>query len=45
MLGQLSNENKDIVIMGDFNINLINYNNDKHSGHFFDTMLYQSFLP
>ena len=45
MLGQLSNENKDIVIMGDFNINLINYNNDKHSGHFFDTMLSQSFLP
>ena len=45
MLGKLSNENKDIVIMGDFNINLINYNNDKHSGHFFDTMLSQSFLP
>ena len=45
LLDKLSNENKDIVIMGDFNINLINYNNDKHSGHFFDTMLSQSFLP
>ena len=38
-------ENKDIMIMGDFNINLINYNDDKNTGNFFDTMFSQSFLP
>ena len=38
-------ENKDIMIMGDFNINLINYNDDKNTGNFLDTMFSQSFLP
>ena len=28
LLDKLSNENKNIMIMGDFNINLINYNDD-----------------
>ena len=31
--------------MDDFNINLINYNDDKHTGKFLDTMFSQSFLP
>ena len=31
--------------MGDFNINLINYNDDKNTGNFLDTMFSQSFLP
>ena len=31
--------------MGDFNINLINYNYDKNTGNFFDTRFSQSFLP
>ena len=38
LLDKLSNENKDIMIMGDFNINLINYNDDKNTGNFLDTM-------
>ena len=38
-------ENKDIMIMGDFNINLINYNDEKNTGNFLDTMFSQSFLP
>ena len=45
LLGKLSNENKDIMIMGDLNINLINYNDDKNAGNFLDSMFSQSFLP
>ena len=45
LLDKLSNENKDIMFMGDFNINLINYNDDKNTGNFLDTMFSQSFLP
>ena len=45
LLDKLSHENKDIMIMGDFNINLINYNDDKNTGNFLDTMFSHSFLP
>ena len=45
LLDELTNENKDIMIMGDFNINLITYNDDKNTGNFLDTMFSQSFLP
>ena len=45
LLDQLSNENKDIMIIGDFNINLINYNDDKNTITFLNTMFSQSFLP
>ena len=45
LLDKLCNENKDIMIMGDFNINLITYNDDKNTGNFLDTMFSQSFLP
>ena len=45
LLGKLSNENKDIMIMGDLKINLINYNDDKNAGNFLDLMFSQSFLP
>ena len=45
LLDKLSNENKDIMIMGNFNISLINYNDDKNTGNFADTMFSQSFLP
>ena len=45
LLDKLSNENKDIMLMDDFNINLINYNDDKNAGNFLDTMFLQSFLP
>ena len=45
ILDKLSSENKDIMIMGDFNVNLINYNDDKNASNFSDTMLSHSFLP
>ena len=44
-LYKLSNENKDIMIMVNFNVNLINCNDDKNSSNFLDTMLSHSFLP
>ena len=43
LLDKLSNENKDIMIMGDFNINLITYN-DNQTGNFLNTNFSQSFL-
>ena len=33
------------MIIGDFNINLINYNDDKNTITFLNTMFSQSFLP
>ena len=45
LLDKLSKENKDIMIMGDFNVNLINCNDGKNISNFFDTMLSHSFLP
>ena len=45
LLDKLSNANKDIMIMGDFDINLISYNDDKNTGNLLDTMFFQSFLP
>ena len=45
LLDKLSNENKDMMIMGDFNINWINYNDNKNTGNSLDTMFSQSFLP
>ena len=45
ILDKLSSENKDIMIMGDFNVNLINYNDGKNASNFSDTMLSHSFLP
>ena len=37
LLEKLSHEKKQIVIIGDFNINLLNYNN-KDTAHFLDTI-------
>ena len=45
LLDKLSNENKDIMIMHDFNVNLINCNDGKNTSNFLDAMLSQSFLP
>ena len=42
---KLPREKKDILIMGDFNINLLNYNNDKDATTFLDTMFSNSFSP
>ena len=43
LLEKLSNENKQILIIGDFNINLLNYD-DKNTANFLDTMFSYSYL-
>ena len=43
LLENLSHENKTIVIMGDFNIDLLKYDTEKDSADFLDSM-YASFL-
>ena len=44
LLEKLSNEKKQILIMGDCNINLLNYD-DKNTANFPDTMFSYSYLP
>ena len=44
LLGKFSNENRDIMIIDYFKINLIDYNYDKSTCKFLDTMFSQSFL-
>ena len=44
LLEKLSHENKQILIMGDFNINLLNYNS-KNTANFLDTIFFYSYLP
>ena len=44
LLEKLSHENKQILIMGDFNMNLLNYD-DKNTENFLDTMFPYSYLP
>ena len=45
LMDKLSREKKDILIMGDLNINILNYNNDKDTTTFLDTMSSNSFSP
>ena len=40
---KLSREMKNVLIMGDFNINLLNYNNDNDTTTFLDTIFSNSF--
>ena len=44
-MDKFSREKKDILIMDDFSINLLNYNNDKDTTTFLDTMFSNSFSP
>ena len=45
LMDKLSREKKDILIMGDFNINLLIYSIDKDTTTFLDTMFSNSFSP
>ena len=44
-MDKLSREKKDSVIMGNFNINLLYYNNNKDTTTFLDRIFSNSFLP
>ena len=45
LLENLSHENKTLVIMEDFNINLLNYDTEKDSADFLDSMYAIFLLP
>ena len=46
VLGKLNKEhNKTIIICGDFNLNLLNFENDVNAGSFLNIMLENNFLP
>ena len=44
-LEKISKENKDAYLMGDFNINLINYNSHNPTSQFLDFICSNSFFP
>ena len=45
-MDKLSREKKDVLIIGDFNINLLNYNNDKDTIYYFSRCsVLQLFFP
>ena len=45
ILSDLSNTNSEVLICGDYNINLLKINSGQHFSYFFDTMLTHSFFP
>ena len=45
ILNDLSNTNSEVLICGDYNINLLKINSEQHCSYFFDTMLSHSFFP
>ena len=45
LLSEISNENKHIFIMGDFNINLLNYNSKNETNEFLNSMNANFLLP
>ena len=45
LINKLSHENKNTILMGDFNINLLNYDIDNDVSEFFDTLCSNSLLP
>lgn len=45
LLNKLSSEHKNIILMGDFNINLLNYDNDSATAQFLDQLLSNSLYP
>ena len=45
ILTKLSKEKKDIIIMGDFNIDIIEYDENKDSSEFLDLMYTNFLLP
>ena len=42
---KVSFESKDIYLLSDFNINLLEYESDRHTAHFLDDMYSKSFTP
>ena len=45
LLEKLSHEKKEVILMGDFNINILNCDSDKDTTYFIDTMYASSLYP
>ena len=45
LLDKLSKENKQFFLLGDFNINLLNYNDHQPANEFLDSLASNSFIP
>ena len=45
LLENLSNEQKPIFLLGDFNVNLLNYNEHNQTNRFVDSLASNSFIP
>ena len=41
----MSNKNKQVFLLGDFNINLLNYNDHQPTNEFLDSLASNSFVP
>ena len=44
-LERLNNKGYEIIVLGDININFLNYNNDNHTSDFLDMLLDLGFMP
>ena len=45
LLDKLSKENKQVFLLGDFNVNLLNYNDHQPTNEFLDSLASNSFIP
>ena len=45
LLDKVSKEQKSVFLLGDFNVNLLNYNNHNPTNEFLDSLASNSFLP
>ena len=45
LLDKLSKENKQVFLLGDFNISLLNYNDHQPTDGFLDSLASNSFIP
>ena len=45
LLENISREQKSIFLLGDFNVNLLNYNDHNQTNEFFDSLVSNSFIP
>ena len=45
LLEKISKEQKSVVLLGDFNINLLNYNEHNQKNEFLDSLASNSFIP
>ena len=45
LVENISKEQKSVFLLGDFNVNLLSYNEHNHTNEFLDSLAYNSFIP